>query len=110
MVAPADSLVPLLSWGRFFALEHFPCCWVSRELRAVAFSSGKTPIVAESPRYTHRENALAEDSSGDERARVDVFKGYGEVEQGHDPIGFVGGEVEAEDAVVRGEPVGDLAE
>src|SRR5258708_1323865 len=72
MVAPADLLVQLLSWGRFFA--------------------------------------LAEDSSGDERAGVDVFKGYGEVQQGHDPIGFVGGEVEAEDAVVRGELVGDLAE
>ncbi len=29
-------------------------------MRAVAFSSGKTPIVVESPRYTHRENVLVE--------------------------------------------------
>ena len=40
------------------ALEHFSCCWVSREERAAAFSLRKTSIDALALHYTYRRNAL----------------------------------------------------
>src|SRR5438034_10934434 len=39
--------------------EHFPCCWVSRQCRVVAFSLRKTPIDTEALHDTYRKNAPA---------------------------------------------------
>src|SRR6202161_4264904 len=40
-------------------LEHFPCCWGSRNSCAAAFSLRKTPIKVAALDYTYREKALA---------------------------------------------------
>ena len=45
--------------GASAELEHFPCCWGSRNSGAAAFSLRKTPIKVAALDYTHRENALA---------------------------------------------------
>jgi hypothetical protein len=39
-------------------LEHFPCCWVFREVSAAAFSLGKTPIEVDPLSYPYRQKAL----------------------------------------------------
>ena len=53
---------------------------------------------------------LAEEGGGDEGARREVFEDDGEGEQGLEAVVFVGGEVEADDAVGCGELGGNFAE
>src|SRR6185312_618729 len=47
-------------------LEHFSCCWDSRNNCAVAFSLRKTPMSVEALDYTHRKHALVIGISNDD--------------------------------------------